>query len=87
MFKITIQKIERKTETVQGDWGIVNEVPYTEEDLATAYEKNEYKGKLNKLMGYRPETKKIVILEQTMLEQTVEELDLVQVIKAINGIK
>ena len=88
MYKITIEKIERKVEVVQGEWGRIDERPYTDKELedSVIYSKAS-KNQIKPVMGYAPDVKKTVRLEQVILEQNVEELDLVSIIKAINGIK
>ena len=87
MYKITIEKIEEETVTVKGDWKIVGEKPYTEDDMKTSYDSESYKGEAKNVYGYLDDKQVIRNKEVQVLEQTVENIDLVAVIKAINGIE
>jgi len=87
MYKITIEKIDKTNKMVQGEWGVIDKRPYTEEEAKKAYEFKEFKGELKEVRGYRPNVEKTIETETTILTQTIDELDLVSVIKAINKIE
>lgn len=88
MYQIVIKKIEKKTETSNGNWTIIDKRPYTEEELENVppHNRSRYNDELKEVYGYPPPHEKEVEREVKVLEQTVDELDLVEVIKAINGI-
>ena len=88
MYKITIQKIETYEKVVQGDWTIVDERPYTDDELKeSGIYSQASKNQIKQVRGYAPDVKKTFTNEVKVLEQTVNDLDLVEVIKSINGIK
>ena len=75
MYKIIIIKEEVVTKASGKDWAIIAQKQPTEGS-----------GSVENVYGYTPEIGKEVEVEREILSQTVENLDLVEVIKAINGI-
>ena len=89
MFKITITEIKATQATKRGEYGVLDRVPWTAETFA---EEQIYGGReeflkrcpLKEIFGYRPSYEDIERIETKILEQTVDELDLAAVIKAVN---
>ena len=79
-YKITITETKLVTKTVGKDWEVIGE-KVSDMKLPD----NAPRVKMD-IMGYTPEIRKKVEVEVELLRQTVETLDLVKVIKAINGI-
>jgi hypothetical protein len=91
MYKITIIKVESKPSTKRGDYTVVNRVPWTEKDLVdelTYGSKESFlkSNPLKEIRDYAPSWQGFETVETEMLKQTVEELDLAAVIKAVNGL-
>ena len=86
MYKVTIEKIETYTKVMPGEWCIVDTRPYTKEEAEKAYE-YQFKNELKEVRGYAPDVKKTIETNTRVLEQTINDLDLVAVIKAINKIE
>lgn len=90
-YKITITKIEEVTSTEKGDWREVSSKPWTNEELsdkARGYNEEDFlkDNPLNKKWGYTPDREVTKSEETQILAQTVDELDVAAVIKAVNGI-
>jgi hypothetical protein len=89
-FKITIEETKIVTKTVGEEWKVVGqEVPDAEQIeriTRSAQGKPFTIGGLDKY-GYTPKIEKQVEVSVTVLEQTVEQLDLKNVIRAVNGIE
>lgn len=73
MFKITIEETRTVFKTVGKEWGVVDQI-----EIAPGSDT------LKNVMGYTPLTEKAVPETKEVYAQTVEELDLHAVIKAIN---
>lgn len=73
MFKITIEETRTVVKTVGKEWAIVDQVPITDGGEV-----------LKNVMGYTPLIEKPVPETKEIYAQTVEELDLHAVIRAIN---
>ena len=85
MYEIIIKKTELVKQKVGKNWTQTGERPITKEDAANAFAcPDSYDGKMSNVYGYTPEIEKEVEVERTILKQTIEELDLASVIKAIN---
>ncbi len=87
MYKITIEKIETEKVTKQGEYGIIEKRPYTQEEMDTSYHGFEQEAnQLKEIRGYKPSYE--VVREKTtqILEQTVDNLDVKKVLIAINEI-
>jgi hypothetical protein len=89
-YKITITKLESIEVTRKGDWCVVDKRPWTEAELGEEVA-NHYgnkagfleKNPLKEVRDYAPSWKGV---ETKVLEQTVENIDLAAVIKAVNGL-
>lgn len=81
-YTITITKTEIVTKMVGKEWTVIGqEVQVTEDvtrDVASLQPRNLY--------GYTPLIEKDVEVTTEILRQTVDELDLIKVIRAINNI-
>ena len=87
MYKVTIEKIENITALEKGAWVKVADVPYSKDDMETTFDQQSYSGKTKTVYGYLDDKEVTREKSTKVLEQTVEDLDLVSVIKAINNIK
>ena len=91
-YKIIITKIETKKVTKEGDYQIVDRRPWTDEEIDKTtkhYQSNDnflQNNPLKEVIGYAPSRESTEEKEIKVLEQTIENLDLSAVIKAINGI-
>ena len=91
-YKITITQIEEKTVTRKGDWTTIDQVPWDNELLKSEnvygnFESFLDKNPLKSVYGYAPSYQSTTKEETQVLDQTVSDIDLVAVIKAINNIK
>ena len=90
-YEIKITKIESVRETRQGQWTVVNKVPWTRESidgemLYGSLEKFLEKSPLKEVFGYADPTERVTEEKTEILAQTVDTLDIPAVIKAINGL-
>lgn len=92
-YKITITKVESVELIERGEWTIVEERPWTEEELGVErsakygdWQEFLKQNPLKEVYGYAQGRSAIKEVETEVLKQTVETLDLSAVIKAINGI-
>lgn len=92
-YQITITKIDTATKMKEGAWTTVDRRPWTDEELneaAGAYGKSKdsliEKEPLKEVRGYAPNRPAEETTSTVILTQTVEELDLASVIKAINNL-
>jgi len=94
-YEIIIKKTEEVTRLKKGEWGVIDKRPWTQEEVAdqtnhTFYrsDSNQFleRNPLKELMGYRPERDTVETVETEILKQTVDNLDLAAVIKAINNL-
>lgn len=94
-YEITIKKTEEVTRLKKGEWGVVDKRPWTEEELSEQVSHSFYRSNpnqflernpLKELMGYQPERDTVETVETEILKQTVNNLDLAAVIKAINNL-
>lgn len=91
-YEITIKKIEKTTRLRKGEHTQIDERPWTDEDLRDASERAYGKSPsdiiqsspMKKVFGYAPDTYEEMKVEIEILKQTVEDLDIATVIKAIN---
>lgn len=79
MFEITIKEITSETKTVGSIWEVVGQ-----EDSGIRDSKGE--AVLQNKYGYTPAIEKSVPISRDLYQQTIKDLDLPAVIKAINGI-
>lgn len=90
-YEIVITKVEEVTTTKNGAWTIVDTVPWTMENLSG---ESLYGGiqqfletnPIKEVRGYAPPQQVIETVKTEMLKQTVENLDLAAVIKAVNNL-
>ena len=90
MFQITIVEKRTVTKRVRGKHGVIGERPVEQEDVKDVWDeaREAYKdGRMIRVHGYAPDREEEVEEEYEVLKQTVEHLDLVAVIRAINEIK
>jgi len=85
-YKITIEHITVKTVHKGGDWEVLGDKE-VERDPNFNISKDELTTRIETVRGYTPQIEVKEDVTETLLEQTVGELDLTAVIKAINGIK
>lgn len=90
-YHVTLTKVEYRTVTRKGEWGTVDERPWTQKELddnAKAYNQQDFleKNPLKKVYGYKPDIADVEPKETKVLEQTLEDIDLPAVIKALNGL-
>ena len=86
-FQITIIEKKVVTKTVRGEWKIVGQVPVTKKDLeGCAFPSERFDSPLKEERGYAPDREDDVEVEIEILKQTVEDLDITKVIRAINKI-
>ncbi len=88
-YKITITKIEEVKATKEREYRVIDHRPWTQKELDdnVSYEPVEKfleRTPLKQVMGYAPEVETTKPVETEVLKQTVDELDLAAVIKAIN---
>lgn len=93
MYEITITRIESKVEMQRSDsYAVVDKIPWTDEDLkdrSTHYgNPAEFlkENPLHEVLGYPPAREVTVNTKTEVLKQTVDELNLAAVIKAINNL-
>jgi len=86
-FQITITEKKVVTKMVRGGWEKLGETPVTKIDLdKAAFSADKFDSPLKNTYGYAPNREDDVEVEIEILKQTVEELDITKVIKAINDI-
>lgn len=87
-YVITIIKRETVIKKAGGDWKVVSQAYPSEEDLAMLFAGRERAAVQPKdVYGYTPEIEKEVAVETKVFEQTVDELDLIGVIAAVNDME
>lgn len=88
-YEITIKQSITKKSIGNKEWKVIGEKPWTDEDLRDECKYQDRDKFLEarptqQVYGYTPETVTERIVEVELLKQTVEDLDLASVIKAIN---
>jgi hypothetical protein len=91
MYEVTIKEIKTEKKMMPGNFTVVDERPYTEQELNNAYSGflNSYlakKGAIKEIRDYAPPVEKDVEIEHEIYRQRVEVMEFQEVIKAINGI-
>ena len=86
MFKITITEIKDVKTIKTPEWTTVEKRPYTPEELKNSGDSEYYKQQLKSVTGHTPEIEQTVQVEIEILKQVIDDLDLNNVIKAINKI-
>ena len=87
MYKVTIEKMERKRQEVNGEWKVIDNRPYTKKEVNDSAFPDDLKGQLKEILGYTPTSEKFVKSEKEVYMQIVDNMDLSKVIKAINGME
>ena len=85
-YKITITEEVDVEKMVQPEYQIIGEQEVERDRCYFEHDKNEPKTRIEKLYGHPPPVKTTVHITRQVLTQEVENLDLVAVIKAVNGI-
>jgi len=91
-YRIVITKIETRTVKKRGAHEIIEERPWTKEEFS---DETMYQGPdaflksnpLKRVYGYAPSWQGVETEETELLKQTVDELDVQAVIRAVNNIK
>lgn len=92
MFKITIEEIKTTKVMQDGPWVVIDRIPWTNDELeekaSNAYgarhETLIQKEPLHEIRGYAPQKEVTEKTTTKIFEQTVDDLDMSDVIKAIN---
>lgn len=88
MFEITIKETTTTRKLVRGAWLVVEKRPYTNKELSESNswfaDKEEAKKEIKDIMGYAPDREQDVTSEREILKQSVDDLDLAAVIRAVN---
>ena len=90
MYEITIKQMVLKKVPGGKNWKIIDERPYTKkeaENMNAISMEDLKKFPLKKVYGHTPEIIIEELVEVEILKQTVNDLNITAVIKAINGIK
>ena len=92
-YEITIKKIEPRTITKRGEYTVIDKRPWTEQELnevnTRIYGSTDdflSKNQLKEVHGYTPSWEGFELVETELLKQTVDKLDLNEVIRAVNGL-
>jgi hypothetical protein len=88
-YRITINRIDIVQTTKLGPWTTIEMRPWNEDEIADRFESPEAILKhtpLKEIKGYAPSVIEVSEKETEVLKQTVEDVDLAAVIKAINNI-
>ena len=84
-FQIKITEKKTVTKMVRGSWVILGQTPVTKKDLEEcAFASEKFDSLLKEKRGYAPTREDDVEVEIEILKQTVEELDIAAVIRAVN---
>ena len=85
-YTVTIVKRVSEVKTVQGAWGVIGTRPYTQEEANKAMISQNWDRAIKEIYGYLPSREEEVKDEDKVFEQTVRELSIAGVIRAINGL-
>jgi hypothetical protein len=83
-YKITIEKKQTVTQIVRGPHTQIGTKEVEREERYYSHDADEPRTRIEPVYGYAPDREAEVVIETKVLEQTVDELDLPAVIKAIN---
>jgi hypothetical protein len=86
-YKITIEETREIKKLVGKEWATLGTKEVERDERYYAREKDEPKTRIEEVRGYTPEIEKTVTETRQILVQVVDELDLSDVIRAINGLK
>ncbi len=90
MYEIKITQMVLKKVPAGEEWEVIDEALFTEEEVLKSsriYQEADKTLPVKEVHGYTPKILKEEHVEIEILKQTVANLDLTAVIKAINGIK
>lgn len=85
-YEITITETRRVVRKVGREWAVIGSREVERDSTFYSSDPNEPKTRIEEVRGYTPEIEKDVTETREVLKQTVDELDLPSVIKAINKI-
>lgn len=90
-YEITITKVEEVTVTKNGPWTVVDTVPWTtsnmgDETLYGGVQQFLECNPLKEIKGYAPSVQVTETVRTEVLKQSVDQLDLAAVIKAVNNL-
>lgn len=85
-FRITIIETGTQKKTVTNEWGDIGEREVKRDAFLVAQDPDEPKTRIERVRGFLPPHEKDMPFERKILEQEVLSIDLVAVIKAVNGI-
>lgn len=89
-YQVTITRIEEKKSVKKGEWTTIDRRPWTTKELS---EESKYsstveafleKNPTKAVLGYAPDQETVEKVQVQVLAQTVEDIDIGAVIKAIN---
>ena len=91
-YEITVKKITEREVVRRGEWRVIDKRPWTDDELQqeriSSYYHNEQgvlsRAPLKEVLGYCPDVCVTETVETELLKQTVDDLDLAAVVKAIN---
>ena len=88
MYEIIIKRTETVTKKAGKEWKVIGQRPVTDKDMSNTYAglHKSYEGVLIEEHGYTPEIEKEVEVTEEIYRQSVQNLDLATVVKAVNGI-
>ncbi len=85
-YNIVITEKRTITAIAGKEWVKIGEKEVPRDEHYFSRNENEPKTRIEPIMGYSPEIEKQLSQERKLLDQTVDTLDMVSVIKAINGL-
>lgn len=85
-YTITITKTEAVNEPKGNNWTVVEERPYTKAELKDSFDAELFKNTLKEVRGYTPMVDNITVKETEIFKQTVENLNMQDVIFAVNSL-
>ncbi len=92
-FEIIIKQNGIEKKLVGGDWTKIDESFYSVEDIEKLQwmqkekiEAANFNEAKKSVMGYAPQTEKLVPFEKEIFRQSVDELNLTTVVKAVNNL-
>ncbi len=83
-YEITIKETRNVTRIVGKEWNVVGSKEVARDSQFFSRDESEPRTRIEEVRGYTPEIEKTVSETRELLTQTVEDLDLPAVIRAIN---
>ncbi len=84
-YKITITETRTVKKIVGNDWAVIGTKEIARDESFIREDPEKGRTRIEDVRGYTPTIEKLVSETVEVLEQVVEDLDLKEVIKAING--